>query len=126
MQAQGLAHYVMIIIMLKVINLVTALYTLNVIFEELQLELIPIDIPIKLDVGTSALRHYEAWGIVPAAKRKANGYRIYTEEHQAYFQCIRAMYHGFGMATVRKIMPFIQKHQFTEALWHVNKVQADL
>ncbi|MCU9602114.1 MerR family transcriptional regulator [Pallidibacillus thermolactis] len=90
------------------------------------MEFRPIDIAKKLDVGTSALRHYEEWGIVPPAKRKANGYRIYTEEHEAYFQCIRAMYHGFGMGTVKKIMPMIQQNKFTEALWEVNKVQAEL
>lgn len=90
------------------------------------MELRPIDISRKLDVGTSALRHYEEWGIVPPAKRKSNGYRVYTEEHEAYFQCIRAMYHGFGMATVRKIMPMVQEHKFTQALWEVNRVQASL
>ncbi len=30
------------------------------------------------------------------------------------------------MATVRKIMPMIQNNKFTEALWEVNKIQADL
>jgi len=90
------------------------------------MELRPIDIARKLDVGTSALRHYEEWGIVPPAKRKPNGYRIYTEEHEMYFQCIRAMYHGFGMAAVRKIMPMVREHKFTQALWEVNRVQADL
>jgi len=34
------------------------------------MELRPIDIAKKLDVGTSAMRHYEEWGIVPPAKRK--------------------------------------------------------
>ncbi|MBN6204854.1 MerR family transcriptional regulator [Ralstonia pickettii] len=90
------------------------------------MKLRPADIARKLDVGTSALRHYEEWGIVPPAKREANGYRIYTEEHEAYFQCIRAMYPGFGMATVKKVMPLLQKYKFTVALWEVNKVQADL
>ncbi len=90
------------------------------------MELKPIDIARKLDVGTSALRHYEEWGIVPKALRKQNGYRVYTKEHEAYFQCIRAMYHGFGMATVRKIMPMIQQNNFTEALWEVNAIQSDL
>ncbi len=33
------------------------------------MELRPIDIAKKLDVGTSAMRHYEEWGIVPPAKR---------------------------------------------------------
>lgn len=86
----------------------------------------PIDIARKLDVGTSALRHYENWGIVPQPERKPNGYRLYTKEHLAYFQCIRAMYPGFGMAAVRKIMPLIQQERYTEALWEVNKVQAEL
>lgn len=86
----------------------------------------PIDIARKLDVGTSAMRHYEQWGIVPPPKRKPNGYRVYTEVHEAYFLCIRAMYPGFGMALVRKIMPMIQHGAFTEALWEVSKVQADL
>lgn len=93
---------------------------------EVHMEMRPIDIARKLDIGTSALRHYEEWGIVPPAKRKSNGYRIYTEEHEAYFQCIRAMYPGFGMAAVRKIMPMIQQNNFTEALWEVNKNQAEL
>lgn len=90
------------------------------------MELRPIDIARKLDVGTSALRHYEEWGIVPPAKRKKNGYRMYTEIHEAYFQCIRAMYPGYGMALIKKIMPMIQQKKFTEALWEVNQIQAAL
>lgn len=86
----------------------------------------PIEIARKLDVGTSALRHYEAWGIVPPPQRGANGYRIYTEEHEAYFKCIRAMYPGFGMALVRKVMPMLQQKKYTEALWEINRVQAEL
>lgn len=72
------------------------------------------------------MHHYEEWGIVPPAKRKPNGYRIYTEIHEAYFLCVRAMYHGYGMATVKKVMPLIQQGKYTEALWEVNKVQAEL
>ena len=40
-----------------------------------------------------------------------NGYRLYTEEHVAYFECIRAMNEGFGMDLVRKIMPLIQERK---------------
>lgn len=90
------------------------------------MKLRPIEIARKLDVGTSALRHYEAWGIVPPPQRDPNGYRVYTEEHEAYFQCIRAMYPGFGMALVRKIMPMLQQKKFSEALWEINRVQAEL
>ncbi|WP_019640263.1 MerR family transcriptional regulator [Paenibacillus fonticola] len=90
------------------------------------MKLKPIEIARKLDVGTSALRHYEAWGIVPPPQRGTNGYRIYTEEHEAYFKCIRAMYPGFGMALVRKVMPMLQQKKYTEALWEINRVQAEL
>ncbi|SDY99102.1 DNA-binding transcriptional regulator, MerR family [Evansella caseinilytica] len=86
----------------------------------------PIDIARKLKISTSALRHYEAWGIIPKVERGQNGYRLYTEEHVAYFECIRAMYPGFGMNVVRKTMPLIQKGKLTEALWIVNEVQVKL
>jgi Predicted transcriptional regulators len=54
--------------------------------------------------STSALRHYESWGIVPTPERTASGYRLYTEEHAAYFECFRAMRPGFGMDIVKKTM----------------------
>ncbi|WP_303448281.1 MerR family transcriptional regulator [Oceanobacillus profundus] len=84
----------------------------------------PIEIAKKLGISTSALRHYESWGIVPPPERSANGYRIYTEEHVAYFECIRAMNSGFGMHLIRQIMPLIQENKLTEALWIVNEAQA--
>jgi len=86
----------------------------------------PIEIARKLGISTSALRHYESWGIVPKVARKENGYRVYTAEHVAYFECIRAMNSGFGMNVIREIMPLIQKKQITNALWKVNEVQAQL
>ncbi|PPA71003.1 MerR family transcriptional regulator [Jeotgalibacillus proteolyticus] len=86
----------------------------------------PIVIARKLKISTSALRHYEAWGIVPKAERSENGYRLYTKEHVAYFECIRALNRGFGMKAAREIMPFIMEGNPTEALWVVNRVQGDL
>ncbi|WP_188455920.1 MerR family transcriptional regulator [Virgibacillus oceani] len=86
----------------------------------------PIDIARKLNISTSALRHYESWGIVPKAERAANGYRIYTEVHAAYFECIRSMSTGFGMEVVRKVMPLIHENKVADALWIVNNVQVNL
>lgn len=85
-----------------------------------------IEIAKKLNISTSALRHYESWGIVPKVERAANGYRIYTQEHEAYFQCIRALIPGFGMEFVRAVMPRIIKGDKLEALWLINKAQVDL
>ena len=86
----------------------------------------PIDIAKKLGITTSALKHYEKWGIVPPAKRAPNGYRVYTEEHAAYFECIRAMFPGFGVDVTKQVMIKPQEKELDEALWIVNEVQANL
>ncbi|CAM4450388.1 DNA-binding transcriptional MerR regulator [Paenibacillus endophyticus] len=85
-----------------------------------------IEIAKKLNISTSALRHYEAWGLVPHVERAANGYRLYTREHEAYFQCIRAMYTGFGMELIREVMPRIIRGEKLDALWLINKAQVRL
>ncbi|CAM3715670.1 MULTISPECIES: MerR family transcriptional regulator [Paenibacillus] len=86
----------------------------------------PIEIARKLGISTSALRHYESWGIVPPTERTASGYRIYTEEHAAYFECIRAMFPGFGVDVTKKVMKKLQEKELDEALWIINEVQARL
>jgi DNA-binding transcriptional MerR regulator len=43
-----------------------------------------------------------------------------------YFQCIRAMYAGFGMDLIRKVMPLIINGNKLDALWLINKAQVDL
>lgn len=85
-----------------------------------------IEIAKKLNISTSALRHYEAWGLIPKVERAANGYRNYTKVHEAYFQCIRAMNAGFGMDVIREVMPRIGNGNKLDALWLVNKAQAEL
>ena len=85
-----------------------------------------IDIAKKLNISTSALRHYESWGLVPKVERANNGYRIYTNEHEVYFQCIRALNAGFGMDLVKKVMPLIIEGHIQNALWLINKAQVDL
>ncbi|MFD1953324.1 MerR family transcriptional regulator [Paenibacillus thailandensis] len=86
----------------------------------------PIDIARKLQISTSALRHYEEWGIIPPVERGPNGYRLYTETHVAYFECIRAMSAGFGMGTTADALRLLLKGEVDSALWIVNKAQADL
>lgn len=86
----------------------------------------PIDIATKLNISTSALRNYEAQGIVPPTKRSASGYRIYTEEHIAYFECIQAMAPGFGMDVTKDVLCKIQSEEVDTALRLVNQVQANL
>ncbi|AWX54941.1 MerR family DNA-binding transcriptional regulator [Brevibacillus brevis] len=86
----------------------------------------PIDIARKLKLSTSALRNYEAQGLVPPVERSESGYRKYTEEHVAYFTCIQAMSPGFGMEVTAQVVRLIQDRQLQAAMWRVNEVQAHL
>lgn len=86
----------------------------------------PIDIARKLNISTSTLRHYEDWGMIPPVQRSAAGYRIYTEEHIAYFECIRAMSDGFGIWLTAKITKIIQAKDVNSAFWLVNEAQSSL
>ena len=90
------------------------------------MKLRPIDIARKLNISTSTLRHYESWGMLPPVQRSANGYRIYTEEHAAYFECIRAMADGFGILLTGEVMKSIQAKDVASAFWLVNKAQSAL
>ncbi|MCL7748789.1 MerR family transcriptional regulator [Halalkalibacter alkaliphilus] len=85
-----------------------------------------IEIAKKLNISTSALRHYESWGLIPAVERAENGYRIYTNEHELYFKCIRSLLPGFGMDLVKKVMPLIKNGKIVKALWLINKAQVEL
>ncbi|RCX23826.1 MerR-like DNA binding protein [Fontibacillus phaseoli] len=86
----------------------------------------PAEIAKELHISTSALRHYESWGAVPAPARGANGYRLYTKEHLAYFRCLRAMFPGFGVSVTCDVLRSIQKKDVDTAFWLVNKEQATL
>lgn len=85
-----------------------------------------IEIARRLNISTSALRHYESWGLIPIVERAENGYRVYTELHEAYFHCIRALNAGFGMDLVREVMPLVKEGNSIEALWIINKAQVNL
>lgn len=86
----------------------------------------PIEIARELGISTSALRHYESWGVVPAPERAENGYRLYTKLHLAYFRCLRAMFPAFGVGLTCMVLRHIQNGDMDAAFWLVNKAQADL
>jgi len=86
----------------------------------------PKEIAKSLNVSTSALRHYESWGIVPTPERAENGYRLYTEIHFAYFRFIRAMYPTLSMRVISNILFYIQQEEVDAAFWILNEEQANL
>lgn len=86
----------------------------------------PIEIAKELQISTSALRHYESWGVVPLPERADNGYRLYTHVHLAYFRCLRAMIPGFGFTLTYDVLRLIQAADMDAAFWLVNAEQARL
>lgn len=86
----------------------------------------PIEIARELNISTSALRHYESWGVIPTPTRATNGYRLYTKVHLAYFRCLRAMFPGFGVAITCVVLRHIQNADMDMAFWLINKEQANL
>lgn len=86
----------------------------------------PIDIARKLGVSTTTLRHYEGFGMIPPVVRSPNGYRLYTDEHMAYFICIREMMHGFALSEIAKMLKLVMANKIDEALWMANRAQAAL
>ncbi|WP_025027897.1 MerR family DNA-binding transcriptional regulator [Caldalkalibacillus mannanilyticus] len=83
----------------------------------------PVDIANRLKISTSTLRGYEERGIVPKTERTSSGYRIYTEEHIAYFECIVAMAPGFGIDATSAVLKYIQQNKVSSALWIINERQ---
>lgn len=86
----------------------------------------PIEIARELRISTSALRHYESWGVIPKPERAANDYRLYTHVHLAYFRCLRAMFSGFGYSVACKVLLHIQDADMDAAFWLVNHEQTSL
>jgi len=84
----------------------------------------PIDIARELGISTSALRHYESWGVIPSPERAENGYRLYTEVHAAYFRCLRAMFPGFGVSVTCQTLKHVMNGDINAAFWLVNREQA--
>ncbi|GKU79152.1 TioE family transcriptional regulator [Paenibacillus sp. L3-i20] len=84
----------------------------------------PIEIARELGISTSALRHYESWGVIPIPERAANGYRLYTEIHVAYFRCLRKMASGYGIGITCEVLRYVQKSDMDAAFWLVKKQQA--
>lgn len=86
----------------------------------------PVDIARRLNISTTTLRKYEELGLVPPVPRSASGYRVYTQEHVAYFICIREMLPGFDLTRISRILREVMKKRIDTALWMANKEQAKL
>lgn len=80
----------------------------------------------KYGLSANTLRNYEAKGLIPPADRSANGYRMYTERHEAYLACIQAMSAAFGMEVTSEVMHCLGQNELDDALWIVREKEVML
>lgn len=73
----------------------------------------------KYGLSSNTLRNYEAKGLMPPADRSPNGYRMYTERHEAFLASILAMTAAFGMEATSEVMHCLRRHELDNALWLV-------
>jgi Cu(I)-responsive transcriptional regulator len=60
-------------------------------------------------VSAKMIRHYEAIGLLPAAKRKASGYRVYDEQDVRLLQFIhRGRALGFSLDRIAELLALWQ------------------
>ncbi len=63
------------------------------------------DLSQRTGMAASAIRFYEASGLMPAARRGANGYRVYGEDDLQRLLVIQtAQRLGFSLDTLRRLM----------------------
>ncbi len=86
----------------------------------------PVDIARKLNISTTTLRKYEEFGLTPPVPRSEFGYRLYSQEHVAYFVCAREMIPAFTTKEIAIIFKAVMAKEIDKALWIANKSQASL
>ena len=50
------------------------------------------EVAAVIGIHPNTVRLYEEWGLIPAAKRQANGYRVFTEFHIQQFRLVRTAF----------------------------------
>ncbi|MDR7380594.1 TioE family transcriptional regulator [Promicromonospora iranensis] len=64
----------------------------------------PVDLAREHGLSTQAVRNYEDTGILPAAERTPNGYRVYGTSHARALRAFLALVPGHGHPTATAIM----------------------
>lgn len=86
----------------------------------------PSEIAGRLGISATTLRKYEELGLTPPVARTQAGYRLYTDEHIAYFVCVREMLPGFSLTEIAAMLREVMDKRIASALWLANEAQADL
>jgi DNA-binding transcriptional MerR regulator len=86
----------------------------------------PIDLANDVGISVQQVRNYEAWGFLPQAERKANGYRAYTSQHLQAIRAVRTMIAGYGWQQALLIMRAAHSDDLDAAFAAVDARHAEL
>ncbi|HDK7159204.1 MerR family transcriptional regulator [Clostridium botulinum] len=68
-------------------------------------------------ISTSTIRYYEDSGILPAPKRIANGYRVYTDDYLVKIKFIKdAKSLGYSLKEIKEILQMLSQEMDGENL----------
>lgn len=86
----------------------------------------PADLAREHGISTQAVRNYERDGFIPAARRSASGYRMYTELHVAALRAYLALVQAYGYAVGGEIARSVGAGDLDAALTAVDRGHAQL
>jgi DNA-binding transcriptional MerR regulator len=86
----------------------------------------PIDLANDVGISVQQVRNYEAWGFLPQAERKTNGYRAYTLQHLQAIRAVRTMISGYGWQRALLTMRAAHSDDLDAAFALVDARHADL
>ena len=86
----------------------------------------PVDLARGCGLSTQAIRNYEADGILPAAERTRNDYRIYTPRHVQALRAFLALIPGHGQQAAMAIMQALNAGGTDDAFRLIDSSHAQL
>lgn len=89
------------------------------------------EVAAAIGVHSNTVRLYEAWGFIPAAKRQANGYRVFTAFHIQQFRLARTAFQievlqGGLRKKIVEIVKLSARGNFDRAILLTKEYVADL
>lgn len=86
----------------------------------------PIQLARRFGLSAQAVRNYSDGGVVPPARRDANGYRDYAEVHAAGIGAYLSLTAAVGSATAGRLLRAATAGRLDEALAAVDAAHAQL
>lgn len=80
----------------------------------------------RVGYSTQQVRDLEQLGVIPSARRSANGYRRYGQEHVEALLAYRALATAAGPVRARTLMPILLSGSLLEAAATIDDLHADI